>query len=268
MPNFEDLYGPRLNIELNSNSSLAGSPFDSTNRQRGINDGVAEFADLTECYIRQSTVACSCNTTEYRLLSSGVLSGSTDFSRLAKQGVEYHFTDSNGVLTVQSGDDFPRRDIVWLNRYEPGWRQSTTPVRTPRCYYLREDGGDLFIGITPPPKIGSSETGHLLVPFVAKPVPMTSTGDVPFTFGGATRHDLAIYHQAFPHYAAYKLLPLIGDLEGAKEQLAKFMAYVTRFLGNLRPKGGQHVTVARSYFREARRSRSDESRAWVKNQWS
>jgi hypothetical protein len=106
------------------------------------------------------------------------------------------------------------------------------------------------------------------VPYVARPDAMTASTQVPFTVGGNTRTDLVEYHQALPHYAAYKLLPLIGDMDGAKEQLAKFMGYVTRFLGNLRPKGGTHVTVARSYFREAKRSRGDDDREWVRNQWS
>ena len=250
MPTLESLYTNLLDREINNNSSLAGSPFSSTNRQQAVNDAQEEFADLTECFVKQSTIACSCNTAEYSLLSSGVLTGSTDFVRLAKQGVEYHHTSSGGRLRTVADGQFPRRDIHWLNQFEPNWRESTTPVELPTAYYLRGDGASLVLGLKDRPDIGSSETGKLLVPYVARPAPMTSSTDVPF----AGRLDLQGYHKALPHYAAYKLLPLMGDMQGANEQLQKFMGYVQRYLQDQRPKGGTHVTTARSYFGEARRT--------------
>jgi hypothetical protein len=259
---FDDLYGRALDLELNSNDS--NTLYTSTRRQQAINDGYQEFAALTECFIRRSTLTVSCNVAEY------VLSTISDFARISAQGgVEWHHTSSgsSGVFTQLAGFELERRDEFWLNRFEPGWRQSTTPTQ-PRAYYLRSEGGQLILGLSNPPKVGSSESAKLIVPYVARPDAMTASTQVPFTVGGNTRTDLVEYHQALPHYAAYKLLPLIGDMDGAKEQLAKFMGYVTRFLGNLRPKGGTHVTVARSYFREAKRSRGDDDREWVRNQWS
>lgn len=252
---FEDLYGSKLNLELNSSDSNV--LYTSTRRQSAINDGAAEFADLTECFIRQSSIAVSCNTTEYMLLSSGTLGGSTDFSRFAKQGVEYRVRSSGSSatwITWLAGDDFPQRPIEWRNRQTPGWRQSTTPT-APTGYYLRPDGGNLYIGLDCPPKVGSSQRAELIVPYVARPAPMTSSGDVPFTANSTTRWDLVTYHPALAHYAAYKLLPLIGDEQGSNTQLQKFMGYVTRFLQNARPKGGTAVQFATNYLRNARRGR-------------
>lgn len=252
--NFEKLTKDELHITLNNSDTSV--LFTGTRRRQAINDAVEEFADLTECLVRQSTITCSCNTSEYLLLSSGTLAGSTDFSRFAKQGVEYHHisSGSSGRTRTVAGDDFPRRDIEWLNNHEPGWRESTTPVDLPEAYYLRPDGGNLYIGLTNPPDIGSSETGKLVVPYVAQPTPMTSSGEEPFTVGGSVRYDLRLYHKALPHYAAYKLLPLLGDMQGSQEQLQKFMGYVARYQQAQRPKGGTHVMPARSYFREAKRT--------------
>lgn len=272
MPNFEYLYGPALNLELNSADS--NNLYTSTRRQQAVNDGFTEFADLTECFIRQSSITVSCNTTEYKLLSSGTLGGSTDFNRLAKQGVEYRVRSSGSTwtwVTWISGDDFPQRPIEWRNRNDAGWRQSTSPV-TPSGYYLRPNGGNLYIGLDRPPNVGSSQLAEILVPYVARPAPMTSSGDLPFTVNSTTRHDLTTYHQAGAHYAAYKLLPLIGDEQGSNTQLQKFMGYVTRFLQNARPKGGQMVQFAHNYLRAARHGRrgwQDRPKSAVPDsQWS
>lgn len=246
---FESLYKDELSIRLNNSDTNV--LFTAARRKQAINDAQEEFADLTECLTVQSTVACSCNTAEYMLLSS--TGGSTDFVRIGKQGVEYHLVSSNGRLRTVSGDDFPRRDIDWLNRYEPNWRESTTPTELPDGYYLRDDGGNKYIGLKQRPDIGSSETGKLLVPIVVRPVAMTSTGVEPFTVNGASRTDLRVYHKALPHYAAYKLLPLIGDQNGADDHLQTFLGYVARYHQDQRPKGGQHITTSRGYFRESRR---------------
>lgn len=252
---FEDLYKDELSLRLNNSDTSV--LFTSTRRQRAINDAIEEFADLTECLIRTSTIACSCSVTEYALISTS-LQGSTDYVRLAKQGVEYLHTTSNGVVTQLSGQDFPRRDLDWRGSYDPNWRSSTTPVIAPTGYYLRDDGGQVYIGLNQPPRVGSSETATLVVPYVVRPTPIASsvagsTATEPFTMGAATRTDLRIYHKALPHYAAYKLLPLVGDEQGAQAALQQFLGYVARYTQNARPKGGQHVTLARSYLRDSQR---------------
>lgn len=253
---FEDLYSAKLDLELNSSDS--NTLYTTARRKQAVNDGFVEFADLTECFIRQSSIAVSCNTTEYMLLSSGVLGGSTDYTRLAVQGVEYRVRSSGSSatwVTWLSGDDFVQRPIEWRNRQMSGWRQSTTPT-TPTGYYIRQDGGNLVIGLDVPPKVGSSQHAELIVPYVARPAAMTSTGEVPFTVNSTTRYDLTLYHQAAAHYAAYKLLPLIGDEQGSQSQLQKFMGYVTRYLQSARPKGGTFVQFGVNYLRNARRGRN------------
>jgi hypothetical protein len=254
--NFERLYKEELSLRLNNSDTSV--LFTSTRRQVAIREAEEEFVDLTECLIKQSTVACSCNTAEYNLNSSAVLGGSTDFIRWAKQGVEYHHVSSGGTLRTRAGDEFPRRDIPWLNRNLTDWRESTTVTELPRAYYERTDGGSLILGLVDRPDIGSSETGKLILPYVAKPETMTSSSAEPFTVvGGTARKDLAIYHKALPHYAAYKLLPLIGDKQGSQDELQQFLGYVARYTQAQRPKGGTHVTMARQYFRDSRRGGSD-----------
>jgi hypothetical protein len=122
------------------------------------------------------------------------------------------------------------------------------------------DGGGLFLGLYEPPKIGSSETAVLLVPYVARPEVMTSTSAEPFTLNSTVRTDLRTYHRAFPHYAASRLLPLIGDKEGAAQQLAYYQVYVERYKSDRRPKGGQYVTYATNYLQRARGARGDDVR--------
>lgn len=249
--NFGELTGFYLDAELRTDDSTV--LFTSTRRSQAINDAYDEFCDLTECLLRVSTVTCSCNTATYNLNSSAVMS--TNFVRIAARGVEYHRLSSHGgssaQLTQLAGDDFPRRDVEWLNVYEPGWRQSTTPT-DPHCYALEMDGGAHQIRLVGPPDIGSSETGKLLVPFVAKPDPMTSTSDVPFTVGSATRTDLYPFHQALVHGAAYRLEKLRGDDQAQDRQRALFLDYIERFTGKFRAKGKNMVTFARHYLREAR----------------
>ena len=249
---FSRLYGPELNLLLNDSDSNV--LYTSTRRQQAVNDGVAEFAALTECYQRRSTIAVSCNTAEY------VLSTISDFSRISAQGlVEYWHTSSGGssisLFTQLAGDDFPRRDELWLNRHDAGWRTSTTPVDFPQAHYVRMDGGRTILGLSEPPDVGSSDTVKLVIPYIARPQAMTASTDVPFTdTAGNNRADLTEYHLAAAHYAAYKLLPLAGRVQEAQANLQLFQSYVQRYTGNTRPKGGQHVTFATNYFRNARRT--------------
>jgi hypothetical protein len=258
MPQFDDLYGARLDLELNNNDS--NTLFTSTRRQQGVNDGVREFAALTECYIRRASLAVSCNTAEYGL------STIADYTRLAADGLpEYQHRSSAGYLTQLAGEDFPRRDELFRNRYTPGWRASTTPVQTPSGYYLRRDGGRQVIGLAEPPRVGSSESVTLVVPYVAKPQPMAASTAIPFTdTSGNTRSDLEEYHQAAAvHYAAYKLLPLIGDKDGATDQMNQFLGYVARYHQNTRPKGGTYMTASRAYLRDAQRQAGRVAPGWT-----
>jgi hypothetical protein len=257
MPTLGQLSKERLSRELNDVSTVL---YTSARRQEAINDAVEDFADQTECWMRQATISLSCSVTEYSVLSSGVIGGSTDYVRLAAQGVEYLHASSNGRVTQMAGDDFPERPIQFQNRVSPGWRGSTTPVMTPSAWYRRADGGDLFLGLYEPPKVGSSETASLIVPYVARPEPMTSTSVEPFTLNSTVRTDLRAYHRAFPHFAASRLLGLIGDTQGAAQQLAYYQVYVERYKADRRPKGGQYVTFATNYLQRARGVPDDANR--------
>jgi hypothetical protein len=273
---FEQLKGPLLDRELNTNSSLVGSPVSSLHRALGINDGLREFADLTECFQRSASIVVTSTASEYLLLSSGVLAGSTDYTRLSAQGPEYLLLSSGSTRTIVtwlSGEDaFPQRPIMFRNRQDPGWAMTSTTPTTPTGYYIRPDGGDLWLGLDRVPRVGSSQLGAVSVPYVARPPQLTSSGDVPFTLSTATRTDLILYHQAFPHYAAYKILPMLGDEQGAQTQLQQFMGYVTRYLQNARPKGGTVIQLARNYLRLARggrRGRFDRAGSLIPpSQWS
>ena len=248
MAHFELLTGEWLSQELRTDDSTV--LFTSTRRNMAINEGIAEFCELTECLIRVSTVTCSCNTASYNLNSSAVMS--TDFVRIAGRGVEYHLLSSHvgssAQLTQLAGDDFPRHDVEWLNKYEPGWRQSTTPS-LPVSYSVEADAGAYAVRLYPPPDIGSSEVGKLLIPYVARPSPLTSSGDIPFS----SRTDLIPFHRAPVHFAAHQLEKLRGDDEASDRHYAKFLSYVQRFTEKFRNKGQNFVTFARSYLSEARR---------------
>lgn len=241
---FEQLATTRLDVEINSNSS--NGVYGTTYRQQAVNDGYREFAALTNCWVVRAAIPVSCNTAEI------VLSTLAGFRQIDASGPEFRLTSSgsSGTTQVLAGkDDFPRRDEVWLNTYQTGWH-STTPG-LPTGWYLRKDGGRLLVGFDRPPDVGSSDTAVLRVPYLAVPAEMTASTQVPFTDTSGTREDLVEYHQALAHYGASKLLPMTGRFEEAQTQFAKFMDYVKRYLANMRPKGGTHVTLARTYLQRA-----------------
>jgi hypothetical protein len=257
MPPFKHLYSSALDYELGTDDSTR--LFTDARRKASINEGIEQFADLTECFQRESTVVSSHGVREYSLQSTVNISAG-DFVRLAKQRPEYqHFSSgATATITYISGDNFERRDVEWLNTHEPGWRQST--AGTPRYYYERLDGGVRYFGLHPPPDIGSSETARVLVPYIAKPPVLTSDTDVPFSVastavGGSTgiRTDLDVYHQGIVHYAASKLEKLRVNEAGSQSQLQAFLGWVQRCVADRKPRGGQTIKHARRYFEESRR---------------
>lgn len=252
MTQFSTLWNRLLTQELGSEDST--QLFTDARRQAGVNDGIKEFADLTECYVRVSSQIWPGGTLEIDLHNSSVIT-SQDFIRLAaKQSPVVLYTDAAGNVTEISGDDLRQVDVAWLNREEPGWRQSTVAssvMQTPRKFYVRPDGGSLYFGLWPHLSTGSSASAKVLIPYVAKPPVLQSTDTTvePFTIGGATRLDLRPYHQAFAHYAAYQLEKLRRDAEQSRMQLQNFMVYVARYAQEMRQKGGTALTFARKYFR-------------------
>lgn len=244
MATFGDLYQNALDVELGSNDSAV--LFTTARRQHAINEGYRQFADLTECLTRQSTVTVSTGTQEYNLLSTAVLAGG-DFVRVASQGPVYQTFDSNGSLAESlAGEDFPQRAIPMMDAMGEDFR--STSAGTPGGWYLRPSGGQLLFGLDRVPDISSNETAQLIVPYVPNPSSMTASTEVPFTVSSQARTDLVPYHQALVHYAAHDLEKLRKDPEASANQLQKFMGYVQRYLQAFRPKGGRGIRASRRYF--------------------
>jgi hypothetical protein len=223
-----------------------------------VNDGQKEFCDLTECLVRESTIAVTGGTQEYDLNSTANIPNG-DYSRIAAQGPTFIYVDASSNTTILSGDDFERRDIPWLDRHEPGWRESsvTSSVQQlPTYWYLRPDGARMMFGMVPTPCTGSSATATVRVPYVLYPDAMTSDTQQPFNVSSSPRLDLRAYHQALSHYGAYQLEKLRRDTASSAGQLQLFMGYVTRYLSSMRKKGKKTISYARRYFR--RSDASDE----------
>lgn len=264
---FSELFGARLDEELGTDDSTR--LFTTARRQFAVNEGLRHFADLTECYTRESSFSCSNGVGEYNLMSTVFVPGG-DFVRLSKQEPEYRLQSSGAATSAStvytSGDDFRRVTVQWLDQYEPNWRQSTGA--TPQYYYERMDGGRRYFGMYPPPQIRSSQTGTLRLPYVARPSSMTTDTAIPFTANSTVRRDLTEYHQALVHYAAYQLEKLRLQTQESQSQLQAFLGYVQRFMGALKPKGGTTVKLARSYFADARqRGPTGGLKPWRTDLW-
>lgn len=246
---FSSLYLARLDEELGTDDNAV--LFTTARRKAAVNKGIAEFAELTECFQRESTVTLTGGTAEYDLNSSVVIPGE-DFVRFSKQQVEFRYTDASSNLTVLTGDDLPRRDIDWLNRYEPGWQTSTVAssvAQMPSFYYERIAAGSRYLGFTPVPSTGSSASMKAIVPYIARPPVIASDTNEPYQIGSVVRRDLRDYHQAAVHYAAHQLEKLRRDDQASDRQMQKFLGYVTRWFQSNRIKGGQTITMAKNYFK-------------------
>ena len=117
MPIFEDLTGNYLDRALHSADSTV--LFTTGRRNDAVNEGMQQFVEMTECVIRESTIACSCNTYEYNLLSSAVL-GST--------GQRGPFAAPGGSALSHLVDDLP---VTWTAVRDAGVR-GVTRARTIR----------------------------------------------------------------------------------------------------------------------------------------
>ena len=257
MTQFSSLFTARLDEEIGTDD--ASILFTTTRRKAAINQGMQQFAELTECFERTSTITIVGGTAEYDLNSTTHIADG-DFVRFSKQQVEFRYVDASSFLTVLAGDELVRRDIEWLNRYEPGWRVSTVAssvMQWPSIYYERMDGGARLLGFWPTPSTGSSASATVVVPYLARPTPMTSDTNEPFQVGAAVRLDLRDYHQALVHFAAHQLEKLRRDDAASDRQLQKFLGYVTRWLQTHRIKGGLSLTMARNYFKTRSRAAQD-----------
>lgn len=254
-PNFGRLYMSQLDYELGTSDSAV--LFTTARRKACVNEALREFADLTECWVRESTITCSNAVATYSF-NSTVNIPSADFVRLTAEGPTFRYTDASSYVTYTAGNDWPRRDEAWLNAQEPGWRQSTGS-QTPSAWYLTANNGALALGVYPPPSVTTSVSAAILLPYVARPSSMVDDTHVPFTdTQGVTRSDLVPYHQALVHYAAHKLELLRKDREASDRQMQKFLGYVQRFVQQRRQPAGQTIRPAKSYFGGSRRRSGDD----------
>jgi hypothetical protein len=251
MPNFSSLTGRLLDQELHSEDSTV--LFTTAKRNAAVNEGVREFAKLTSCYQRRSSITVTGGTGEYNLLSTTILPGG-DFLGWVQIGPEFRYTDASSNTQVLAGnEDFPQRSVEWLDSFSPGWQistQASSIAQLPQCWYERIESGRRLLGFFPVPSTGSSATAEVFITYRAKPQPMSSTGAIPFTdTNGIVRTDLEDYHKAAVHYAASELEKLRPDDQASQTQLQKFLGYVAQYLQDHRKRGGTHVTPMRSYFR-------------------
>lgn len=254
MPQFSQLWGDDLTVEIGTNDTSV--LFTDARRKHAINQGYRQFADLTECFTKRSSVTVSSSAQEFNLNSSATLSGSSGFLRIAAEGPVYITTDTAGNQQILAGEDFPQRAIPYLDSAESGWRSTTTPG-DPTGWYLRDNGGSKFFGLDRPADVSTSETAEILIPFVANPSSMTSDTAIPFAVSTNYRNDLYPYHQGLVHYAAMQMEKLRRDEERADKQLQLFMGYVVRYNQANRKKGANGVRAARSYFARSRQGGSD-----------
>jgi hypothetical protein len=248
MTQFSSLYGTYLDEELGTDDSTV--LFTTVRRKSAINKGVREFAKLTKCLKRESTITITGGTAEYNLNSTAILADG-DFMEFDVRQVQFVYTDASSNVTILEGDDLPRRDVEWLNRYWPAWQQSTVAssvMQLPEAYYEREQDGARYLGFTPVPSTGSSASAKVICPYVAYPVPITSDTAEPYTVAGGVRFDLRPYHQAPVHFAAYQLEKLRRDDQASQSQFQKFMGYVAQyFQDKLRKRGGTQATFVKNY---------------------
>lgn len=254
MATFQTLYDDALHTELGTNDTSV--LFTTARRKAAINEGMRQFADLAECYVKQSTISTTNGTQEFNLNSTTVIARG-DYLRIASQGPVYQVSDSNGLSQTLSGNDFPQLSVPYLDNAQTGWRSTNTGI--PTGWYLRSSGGALLFGLDRIVGLSTSstETAQIILPYIAKPSSMTTDTAIPYTdtTAGLIRNDLQPYHQALAHYGAYKLELLRKDKEASKEQLASFLGYVQRYKDATRPRGNRVVRAAVSYFRNARGSR-------------
>ena len=254
---FSTLYTAYLDEELGTDDST--QLFTTARRKSAVNRGQQEFCRLTDCLQRQTTLAIVGGTAEYDLNSTTTIPNG-DWRGWSKEQLQIRYVDASSNLTVLSGkEDFPRREVEWLNNEFPGWQVSTVAssvMQLPSLYYERTDGGRRYLGFYPTPSTGSSATMTCVLPYLANPTPMTSDTQEPFQVGSNYRIDLRPFHQGLVHYAAHQLEKLRKDDQAATLQFQKFMGYVTQYLQDQRVKGGQGLSFVKNYFTNARRGRS------------
>lgn len=253
MPNLSTLSGRLLDVELGSEDSTV--LFTTSRREGAINDGLREFADLTECWTRTAGITVTSTAFQYDLHSTAVIPDQ-DFVRFAAdRAVEFRYFSSNGstVVTTLTGESLPQHTLRWEDATNPDWQGGdvSSGLQLPEAFFVNPASGALFLGFTPRPSSGiSSAVFTATVPYVAYHPSLTASTQVPYSLNGLTRNDLRPYHQAAVHYAAAQLEKLRKNTEASQQQMQLFVSYVRRYLDSVRIKGGNAIRYTRQYLRE------------------
>lgn len=252
---FNQLYGAQLDIELGSADRT--QLFKTALRQKAINDGMHNWERVTSCTPVFGTIPIVNGTPEYDLFLTFL--NYISMADNAQPSVKR--VDPSGNVTWIQGDDLPRRDPVWLDNSQPGWRAD--PAGTPTGWYLRDDAGTTFIGLDPAPSVPAGWTYSLLVPYLASSDDLVNDGDQPFSINGKPFARLMPYHQALVHFAAGQLESLRKNYTAAKRQMDLYAGYIAQYSTKQRRDGPDQVVFSRNYLKEsAQAARARDPRRW------
>lgn len=244
---FAQLYGTKLDRELGSSDREL---FTVALRKEYANEGQQKFNEQTSCFVKRATLAIVDETQEYDVEATGIIAAG-DYLWPSKTSASLKRVGAS-VTSYVEGPDLPFKTEEQLNQEHPNWRAAT--AGTPECWYLREDGGSVYIGLYPAPDVPSGETWTLLWPYVARPADMVEDDDEPFSVSGNPRTTLIPYHEGLLYWAAAQCELLRKNKDGHEWQMARFAAVVAKYLGDRAPMRGTSVRL-RTNFRPRRMAR-------------
>lgn len=237
---FLQLYDDLLDIELGTTDQT--QLFLTTLRKNAVNEAMKAFVRLTKCTKRYGEISITDGLQEYDLESN-----LTDYlRRMGPPSVK--IVAGSTTRYLQGEFDLPRRDVEQLDSDEPGWRAATPG--TPHCWYLKDDGGGVIVGLHPAPDVAASETWTLLVPYLATPAVMVDDADYPFVINGDALRRLNPFHKALVHHAAGALEPLRKNYSAYDRQMKIFTGYVANYLGDRSEDQSNQIQLVRSYYGE------------------
>ena len=183
---FLTLYGTELSRELASTDTTV--LFTTARRKAAINAGQLEFLERTECFSVETAITLTNGTQEYDIEAS-----IATFFVIGKAGLVIKIVSGTKTRYIE-GDDLLVTTVARLNQEEPGWR--AVSAGTPHAVYIRPDGGRVFLGFHPKPKITGSDTWTAELPSVTIPADMTADADEPFTITSNPVKSFRPYHRA------------------------------------------------------------------------
>lgn len=235
---FVTLYGTELDRELGTADRT--QRFTTARRKAAINAAQLEWVKRTECLSKETTLAMMDATGEYDIEATV-----TDFGAITAQGISIKIVDSGANIRYIEGDDLIETTVERLNVEEPGWR-AATPSQ-PIYWYLRRNGGALYLGVHPAPEITVGDTWTVILPYWIIPADLSADADEPFTVSANILKSLRPYHRYLANFAASQLEQLRKDAEREATQLQKFELGVQDYLTAQAPKRGTRVRMARDY---------------------